>query len=130
VPCTVAAPQLCNILHRPYRAIQFITELETQGVERLGNTEQRLDNEPPGAINTAVEEASLALDHTDAKPGEALLGIVRRDGIDVLKKLLKDHSISEDDLKRDEADVQKATDQAIRDIDLALAGKEKEIMQV
>ena len=55
---------------------------------------------------------------------------VRRDGIDILKKLLKDHAISEDDEKRHEAEVQKATDQAIRDIDLALAGKEKEIMQV
>ena len=55
---------------------------------------------------------------------------VRRDGIDVLKKLLKDHAISEDDEKRSAADVQKVTDQAIRDIDLSLASKEKEIMQV
>jgi ribosome recycling factor len=55
---------------------------------------------------------------------------VRRDGIDVLKRLLKEHAISEDDEKRHETEVQKATDQAIRDIDLSLAGKEKEIMQV
>jgi ribosome recycling factor len=65
-----------------------------------------------------TEDARIAVRH------------VRRDGIDVLKKLLKDHAISEDDQKRDETDVQKATDQAIRDIDLALAAKEKEIMQV
>jgi ribosome recycling factor len=55
---------------------------------------------------------------------------VRRDGIDVLKKLLKEHAISEDDEKRDAAEVQKATDQAIRDVDQSLASKEKEIMQV
>jgi ribosome recycling factor len=65
-----------------------------------------------------TEDARIAVRH------------VRRDGIDILKKLLKDHAISEDDEKRDEADVQKATDQAVRDIDAALAAKEKEIMQV
>ena len=65
-----------------------------------------------------TEEARVAVRH------------VRRDGLDILKKLLKDHAISEDDEKRHEADVQKATDQVIRDIDSALAGKEKEIMQV
>jgi ribosome recycling factor len=55
---------------------------------------------------------------------------VRRDGFDVLKKLLKEHAIAEDDGKRHEAEVQKATDQAISEIDGLLAAKEKEIMQV
>ena len=55
---------------------------------------------------------------------------VRRDGLDVLKKLLKEHAISEDDEKHQEAEVQKATDQAIHEIDGSLAAKEKEIMQV
>ena len=36
---------------------------------------------------------------------------VRRDGLDILKKLLKDHAISEDDEKRHETEVQKATDE-------------------
>ena len=55
---------------------------------------------------------------------------VRRDGIDTLKKLLKDKDISEDDEKRLEQDVQKATDQVVGEIDQTLAAKEKEIMQV
>jgi ribosome recycling factor len=38
--------------------------------------------------------------------------------------------IGEDDEKRHETEVQKATDQAIQEVDQALAGKEKEIMQV
>ena len=46
------------------------------------------------------------------------------------KKLLKEHAISEDDEKRQGADVQKATDEAIKEIDSLLAAKEKEIMQV
>jgi ribosome recycling factor len=55
---------------------------------------------------------------------------IRRDGLDILKKLLKDHAIPEDDEKRHETEVQKATDEAVRDIDAALAQKEKEILQV
>lgn len=55
---------------------------------------------------------------------------VRRDGFDVLKKLLKEHAIPEDEGKKQEAEVQKATDEAIREIDNLLAAKEKEIMQV
>lgn len=55
---------------------------------------------------------------------------VRRDGMDTLKKLEKDGDISQDDQKSLSEKLQKLTDQAIKDIDLALAGKEKEILQV
>ena len=65
-----------------------------------------------------TEEARVAVRH------------VRRDGIDILKKLLKDKDISEDDEKRLEGDVQKVTDQFVGEIDSTLANKEKEIMQV
>ena len=55
---------------------------------------------------------------------------VRRDGLDVLKKLEKDHKISEDDGKRSSEQVQKATDDAIAEIDKMLTTKEKEILTV
>jgi ribosome recycling factor len=55
---------------------------------------------------------------------------VRRDGLDVLKRLEKDHKISEDDGKRQAEQVQKATDEAIADLDKMLATKEKEILTV
>jgi ribosome recycling factor len=55
---------------------------------------------------------------------------VRRDGLDLLKKLEKDGKTSEDDAARHSDLVQKATDQTITEIDAALAAKEKEIMQV
>ena len=65
-----------------------------------------------------TEEARVAVRH------------VRRDGLDQLKKLLKDSAISEDDEKRHAGDVQKATDQYVGEVDAVLASKEKEIMQV
>jgi len=55
---------------------------------------------------------------------------VRRDGLDVLKKLEKDGDMSEDDSARNADLVQKALDATIVEIDAALVAKEKEIMQV
>jgi ribosome recycling factor len=50
--------------------------------------------------------------------------------MDMLKKMEKDHKISQDEHKRLDAEVQKATDQAIAEINQLLAAKEKEIMTV
>ena len=54
---------------------------------------------------------------------------IRRDGNDELKKQQKDGTITEDDLKTGEADLQKSTDKFIQDINKILEEKEKEIME-
>ena len=53
---------------------------------------------------------------------------VRRDGMDQLKQDEKKHEISEDEHKRLETDVQKMTDDTIKDIDDLAQSKEKEIL--
>jgi ribosome recycling factor len=55
---------------------------------------------------------------------------VRRDGMDLLKRLEKDHKISQDEHHSKGDELQKLTDQHIKDIDAALQSKEQEIMQV
>ncbi|MCZ7601853.1 MAG: ribosome recycling factor [Melioribacteraceae bacterium] len=55
---------------------------------------------------------------------------VRRDANDHLKKEEKEKLISEDELKRFEAEVQKITDEHIKRIDEIIEHKEKEIMAV
>jgi ribosome recycling factor len=55
---------------------------------------------------------------------------LRRDANEHVKKLVKDKTATEDDLKRAEADVQKVTDKHINEIDSLVAAKEKEIMEV
>lgn len=55
---------------------------------------------------------------------------VRRDSIEVFKKLQKNSEITEDDLKDNEEKVQKITDKYINNIDLKLSEKEKEIMEI
>jgi ribosome recycling factor len=75
-----------------------------------------------------VEMVKVA--HKYAEQGRVAARHVRRDGMDLLKKLEKDGHVSEDDVARQSDQVQKATDQTISEIDQALASKEKEIMQV
>lgn len=53
---------------------------------------------------------------------------VRRDGMDGLKQAEKKHDISEDERKRLETEVQKLTDDTIKEIDDAASTKEKEIL--
>jgi len=55
---------------------------------------------------------------------------VRRDAMDTLKRMEKDGNMSEDEQKAHEADVQKATDDVIAEIDKTLETKSAEIMQV
>ncbi len=54
---------------------------------------------------------------------------VRRDGMDALKQDEKKKEISEDEHKRLDAEVQKLTDETIKEIDQVFAAKEKEILQ-
>ncbi|MEA2874086.1 MAG: ribosome recycling factor [Hyphomicrobiales bacterium] len=69
--------------------------------------------------------------HKYAEAARVAIRHVRRDAMDVLKKLEKDlHTMSEDEHKRQADLVQKATDQAIAEVDGTLASKEKEIMTV
>ncbi|ADU63189.1 MAG: ribosome recycling factor [Pseudodesulfovibrio sp.] len=55
---------------------------------------------------------------------------VRRDLNDSLKKLEKDKAISEDELKKGEADVQKLTDDFVKQSEGVLVAKEKEILEI
>jgi ribosome recycling factor len=55
---------------------------------------------------------------------------VRRDGMELLKKLEKDHKIGQDEHHTKGEELQKLTDAHIKDIDNSLHTKEQEIMQV
>jgi ribosome recycling factor len=55
---------------------------------------------------------------------------IRRDANHQLKELLKSKSISEDDERRAQDDVQKLTDRYIAEVDKALAAKEADLMAV
>jgi ribosome recycling factor len=71
-------------------------------------------------IPTLTEERRKEMSrlvHKYAEEGRNVVRQVRRDANDRLKKLLKDHQISEDDERRGLEDVQKITDQHVGLID-------------
>jgi ribosome recycling factor len=84
-------------------------------------------------IPQVTEERRRELTKTVKKIGEDAKIAVRnerRDANDELKRQEKAAEITEDDLKNELAEVQKKTDQCIKDIDDIIVYKEKEIMEV
>jgi ribosome recycling factor len=75
-----------------------------------------------------TELAKIA--HKYAEQGRVAVRNVRRDAMDLLKKLEKDGDISQDEHRGLSEQVQKVTDEHIKRIDETLANKEKEILQV
>jgi ribosome recycling factor len=66
--------------------------------------------------------------HKMAEEGRNHVRVVRRDANDKLKKMLKDHTISEDDEKRALDEVQKVTDAHIKAIDHLQHKKDQELL--
>lgn len=62
--------------------------------------------------------------------GKVSVRNIRRDGVDSLRKLERDKSISQDQNRRSQEQIQKTTDSHIETIDEIGAAKEAEIMQV
>ena len=69
-------------------------------------------------ISTLAEETKVAVRN------------VRRDGIDKLKNMKKDSSITEDDQKFGEKKIQELTDKFVKEIDKMSDKKQKEIMEI
>ncbi|VAY02212.1 Ribosome-recycling factor [Arsenophonus endosymbiont of Aleurodicus dispersus] len=65
----------------------------------------------------------------DAEQGRVSVRNVRRDANDKIKVLLKDKKISEDDERRAQDEIQKFTDNFIKQVGEALEQKEKELME-
>jgi ribosome recycling factor len=68
--------------------------------------------------------------HNYAEQARVAVRHIRRDGMELLKKLEKDGAIGQDVSRAHADQVQKATDAAVSEIDGILAVKEREIMQV
>jgi len=65
----------------------------------------------------------------EVEAGRVAVRNIRRDANGDIKSLLKDKSISEDEARQGEEDVQKLTDKFIKEMDTQLAAKEAELME-
>jgi len=66
----------------------------------------------------------------EAEQGRVSVRNVRRDANEKVKTMLKDKTISEDEDRRSQEDIQKLTDNYIKKLDSALAEKEAELMEI
>jgi ribosome recycling factor len=85
---------------------------------------------PVPQLNEERRKTLVKHAHKHAEEGRVAVRNVRRDANDHLKKLLKDHAVSEDDEKHAVAEVQKLTDQHIEQINELLKRKEADVMAV
>jgi ribosome recycling factor len=83
---------------------------------------------PLPALTEERRKEMSKLVHKYAEEGRNGVRQVRRDANDRLKKLLKDHEISEDDERRGLEEVQKITDQHIAIIDDLQKKKDSELL--
>ena len=83
-------------------------------------------NIPPLTEDRRKEYVKLA--HNMIEDGRIAIRNARRDANDNLKKINKQNELSDDNLKRALDDVQEITDKNIKELNLILANKEKEIL--
>jgi ribosome recycling factor len=80
-----------------------------------------------------TEERRKELTKKTAKMGEdckVAIRNIRRDANDAAKAMKKNSEITEDDLKSAEKNIQDVTDKLIKEVDVLVARKDKEIMEI
>lgn len=82
------------------------------------------------ALTEERRKEMVKLVKSEAEDSKIAIRNIRRDANEVLKKLLKDKAISEDDERRAQEDVQKLTDKFVAEVDKLIAEKEKEVLTV
>ena len=85
---------------------------------------------PIPALNTDRRNELAKLAHKYAEHAKVGVRNVRRDGMELLKKLEKDGKMTEDDQRKNSTKVQELTDKLIKEIDETLVAKEAEIHKV
>lgn len=85
---------------------------------------------PIPELNAERRQELVKVAHKYAEQARIAARHVRKDGMDTLKKLEKDGHHSQDDARAESDELQKLTDETIKEIDDVLATKEHEIMQV
>lgn len=85
---------------------------------------------PVPALTAERRQDLVKLAHKYAEQGRVAVRNVRREGMELLKKLEKDGKMSQDEQRGTSTKVQDLTDKIIKEIDQVLATKEAEINKV
>jgi len=85
---------------------------------------------PMPALTEERRKELIKVVHKEAEASRVAVRNIRRDAITHLKDLLKAKSISEDDERRAQEEIQKLTDRYVADIEKVLHAKEADLMAV
>lgn len=130
---TISTPEPMQILIRPYDkgAVKSIEKAITQsdlGINPNVDGDIIRLNMPP--LTRERRQDLVKFLHKRMEEAKVAIRNIRRGGNDDLKDFEKEGMISEDDLERGEAEVQKLTDQTIAQIEELGKAKEKDIMDL
>ena len=130
---SVTCPDAATIVIKPYTA-DTLKEIEkairSSDLGLAPNNDGKVIRLSIPAMSGDQRKKIVAQVKKSAEAAKVSCRNIRRDAMEHLKKLEKEHGISEDEHKRHGTEVQKATDDHIKRIDDTLHSKEQEIMQV
>jgi len=127
----VADPRLITIKPWERALIPEIEKAIRSGQLGLNpNSDGELVRLPMPALTAERRQELVKVVKKMAEEGKVALRAARRDANEMLKGLLKDHGITEDDERTGLKRVQETTDKAVAKIDEVLAKKEGEILEV
>lgn len=130
---TVSAPEPRMIVVQPWEK-SMLGEIEKQILKAdLGlnpSNDGTMIRLPIPQLSEERRKDLVKLVHKFTEDGKIAVRNVRRDANDHLKKMEKNHELSEDELSVELDEVQKITDDHIKKIDEVLKHKEEEIMEV
>ena len=104
--------------------------IRNSGLGLNPSTEGATIRVPLPELNEERRRELTKVAHNYAEQARVAIRHIRRDGMELLKKLEKDGAMSQDDSRAKSDLVQKATDAAVAEIDTVVSVKEREIMQV
>lgn len=129
----ISTPEAMQILIRPYdasavKSIEKAIQQSDLGVNPNIDGDSIRLNMP--ALTRERRQDLVKVLHKRTEDARISIRNTRRDGNNDLKDFEKEKMISEDDMKRGEAEIQKLTDEYIAKIDEKAKHKEQEIMEV
>lgn len=130
---TVSAPEARLLVIQPWDK-NMISEIEKAILKSdLGITPNNDGSVIRLAFPQLTQERRNELVKLIKKKGEegrVAIRNIRRDGNDMVKDLEKENEISEDDSRRAQDEIQKITDNFIKEIDQVILKKEEEVLEV
>lgn len=133
--------QLANVIAEDSRtlALTVFDKSAAQAVEKaimqsdLGLNPMSAGNAmriPMPALTEERRKDFIKVVRNEAEQGRVAIRNIRRDANGDIKELLKEKEIGEDDSRRGEEAIQKVTDDFVKQIDVLLQDKEKELMEI